>query len=239
MMVYKWNHNKHWNQSFYYKKKEEPRSFKESLAIAYGSDFDDFFVNTNIQYGINLYSSLCLSEKNFDITLEELLAIYFFTLESNPMTFNNLYSSLNKDLMSKDCRASLPKWRFYLYLLFEGLKKIPIWSGNDLYRGVSMDLISKYPETYVTGNVITWFGITSTTTNIEVIKQFIGDNTSGFTIFSIKSTFSGHSISMFSAHPSECEVLLPPGSRFKIVGIFSIPKTKIKIIQMESLGLEN
>jgi len=69
----------------------------------------------------------------------------------------------------------------------------------------------------VIGNTITWYGFTSTTTNLGKVQSFLADEES--TIFCINGCFSGRSIQQFSGHPDEAEVLIPPGSRFSIVSI--------------------
>jgi len=139
---------------------------------------------------------------------------------------------MNNDLSSSTRDENTPKWRYYLYYLFNALRKIPIWRVNqDLYRGVRLNLVKKYPNKYQEGNEIIWFGVTSTTTNLKAVKSFIG-NEEG-TIFSINSCLSGRDVHKFSGHEDEAEVLVPPGSRFKIMGI--IESQVMTIIQLKQI----
>jgi len=62
------------------------------------------------------------------------------------------------------------------------------------------------------------------------LQRFLGDKES--TIFSINECLSGRSIEKFSSHPEEAEILLPPGSRFKIVGVI---RGKITLIQLKQI----
>jgi len=112
-----------------------------------------------------------------------------------------------------------------------GLRKIPIWRNQqDVYRGVPINLVSSNPEKYKVDNIITWYGFSSTSTNLGKVQQFLGDREC--TIFSINWCISGRSIEKFSAHPDEEEILLPPGSRFKIVAII---QGKITLIQLKQI----
>jgi len=113
------------------------------------------------------------------------------------------------------------------------LRKIPFWRGNqDLYRGISIDVVEKYPQKYVEGNLITWYGFSSTTTNFKKIQNFLGKD-NPCTVFTINSCFSGRAIHTMSAVKTECEVLLPPGSRFEVMSI--VGYGNMKIIQLKQV----
>jgi len=187
-----------------------------------------------MSYGEDLYNNLKSPEKDFGLSLEEFMSIYFYTLEWDPQSLN-LHVRLNRDLSSPNRNQSAPIWKFYLYFLFNALRKIPIWKANhDVYRGVSKNLIKIYPEVYVNGNTIIWYGFTSTTTALGRVEEFLGNEES--TIFCINGCLSGRSIQKFSGRPNEEEVLIPPGSRFTIVSILSKgPITFIQLKQINSL----
>jgi len=211
-------------------KKELPISFEESISIVYKEELEEIFFQSNMTYCEDLYLNINYPEKDYGLSLDEFQSIYFYTLEWNPQSLN-LYSKLNRDLSSSERNLSVPIWKYYLHFLFNALRKIPIWKGNhDVYRGVSKNLVKFYPEKYVIGNTITWYGFTSTTTNMGKVEGFLGNEES--TIFCINGCLSGRAIQKFSGHPDEAEVLIPPGSRFTIVAII---KGKITLIQLNQI----
>jgi len=84
---------------------------------------------------------------------------------------------------------------------------------------------------YAKGKEIIWFGCTSTTTNMETITNFLG-NQEG-TIFCINGCLSGRAIHNVSSVPSELEVIVPPGSRFEIKSIMVMGN--ITLIQLKQI----
>jgi len=216
-----------------FRKTETPLIFEEAVIFAYNHELDDeLSFEANIPYGEKIYNKISSSsEKVYGLTKEEVLAIYFYTLEWIPNSLN-LYSRLNRDLSTKGRETNAPKWKHYLYYLFNGLRKIPKWIANqDLYRGVNQNLVKYYPEKYAKGAEITWYGFTSTSTNLEKIMSFI--KSADGTIFSINGCFSGRSIKTVSFDPNEDEVLIPCGSCFSIIGI--VPMGNLTMIQMKQI----
>jgi hypothetical protein len=217
------------------RKSENPHLFEKSVELAYGDELDEISFESNIPYAEEIHKKLMSSDKDYKLDREELLAIYFYTLEWNP-TSQNLYSRMNADLTCSNRGNQAPKWKYYLHYLFSSLRKIPLWKvDQDLYRGIRIDVTEKYPKRYVVGNLITWYGFTSTTTNLNVIQNFLGKD-KPCTIFTINKCFSGRAIHKMSAVPTECEVLLPPGSRFEVKAIIDFGKTKmIQLMQVPTL----
>jgi len=226
-------HNTALAQIILLRKTETPLSFEESVLLAFNNELDEITFESNIPYGENIYDTLGPNNE-YGINREEVLAIYFYTLEWTPKSLN-LYSRLNRDLSSSERDNSIPKWKHYLHYLLGGLRKLPKWVvKQDLYRGVCLNLVKAYPQKYCKGGIITWYGFTSTTTNLEKVKSFLGDNDG--TIFSINDCISGRSIRIFSGLPSEDEILIPAGSRFQIVSIVSFGKiTMIQLKQIPTL----
>jgi len=146
-------------------------------------------------------------------------------------------------MISPNREVETPKWKYYLYFLFNALKKIPkAVLQQDVYRGVDCNLVKDYPTKYVVGKKIIWYSFTSTTTNLQKIMRFLPP-TKPRTIFTINGVFSGRYLQQFSAHPSESEVLLPPASRFEVLSIVKLdPNTHMiqmkQIPGIEKLGLE-
>jgi len=98
-------------------------NIKESISTGIGNQFDDVTYDCCIPMVDDLYSNLTSSDISFTLTIEETIAIYFYTYEWP--TPPNLYSTLNMDLTSIDRKTALPKWKSYLYYLFSGIRKLP------------------------------------------------------------------------------------------------------------------
>jgi len=205
--------------------------FESALQIAYDGNLDKKLLYVNLEFGKSLFED----KQGITMTESEFLSLYFYTLEwSNPSL--NTYQKLNSDLVNSD-RQSARKWKFYLHYLFGALRKIPKWSlPQDLYRGVPLNLLKEYPDKYAMGKKIIWYSCTSTTTNLSQIMKFLPQS-KGRTVFTINGAFSGRSIATFSAIPTESEVLLPPGTRFEVVGIAKLDEstTLIQLKQIPSL----
>jgi len=169
-----------------------------------------------------------------NLTHDEFLSIYIYTLEK-PIRW---YEFLNSALVSSDRNVTL-KWKYYLYYLFSALRKIPPKPMQQpVYRIVNCNLLHLFPNKYKIGNILTWYSFTSTSVNISTLSTFL---TQGLekTVFIITDTFSGRDIQHYSSHPGEEEILLPPTSRFEIIGITTINGVNlISLKQIKSLEVE-
>jgi len=67
----------------------------------YKEELDEIFFQSCVCYAENIYSSLTSPEADYGLTLDEILSIYFYTLEWNPPQLN-LYSRLNNLLSSNE-----------------------------------------------------------------------------------------------------------------------------------------
>eukprot|EP01124_Arcella_intermedia_P026877 TRINITY_DN5150_c1_g1_i5.p1 TRINITY_DN5150_c1_g1~~TRINITY_DN5150_c1_g1_i5.p1 ORF type:complete len:212 (-),score=63.55 TRINITY_DN5150_c1_g1_i5:55-660(-) len=188
---------------------------------------DEIFFQGSLPYINEKYQKIPEEKKN-NLTFDEFCAVYFYTAQWDD---KNLYSLLNASLTSKDYSSTLPQWKYYLHYLLSAIQKIPKWQGSqDLYRGVSQDLVQQYPSRYKEGETITWYAFTSTTTNLKTVKSFLPEDKPS-TIFTINGSFSGRCIQDYSAFQTEFEVLLPPGSRFQIISIMKFGN--LTIIQIK------
>jgi len=140
---------------------------------------------------------------------DEAAAIALYTTESN------LYPTLNSHLRNRN-RELLKPFFAYLRLLLDARRKLPLYVGT-VWRGVQgVDLREKYPK----GSEIYWWAFSSTTKELSTLQnpQFFG--TSGKrTIFNIQLR-RGSDIarySMFQGQESEAEVLIFPGTKFRVV----------------------
>ncbi|CAF3270287.1 unnamed protein product [Rotaria sp. Silwood2] len=162
------------------------------------------------------------------LTQDESAAIHLYTMQfdSDP----NFYQLFNSTLRGEN-RDNLKPWFAYLKLFMTALHKLPshpqtIWRG---VRGV--DLSKQYP----TGTKFAWWGVSSCTTNVEVLQAetFLGRKGMR-TLFSIESQ-NGKSIAPHSYFKdTEKEIVLMPGSYFEVIGQLN-PADDLYIIQMKEL----
>lgn len=145
------------------------------------------------------------------LTKDETIAIMLYTMSWNPPE-HCLYFVLNKTLRSSN-RKKLEPWYLYLRLLFNGLFRLPPISST-IYRGVKSDL----SDEYTCGKKIIWWGFSSCTQVINILKseQFLGE-TGVRTMFVIQC-HSGRNIHKHSFFPFEQEILLLPATQFEVTG---------------------
>lgn len=96
------------------------------------------------------------------LTADECAAVYLYTCESA------FYRQMNATLRSAD-RGRIVPYFGYLRLLFLALAKMPKRTAP-LWRGVRVNLRRQYPV----GQTITWWGVSSGTSNVGVAKAFMG-----------------------------------------------------------------
>lgn len=151
------------------------------------------------------------------LTQDESASIHLYTMEFQPGP--SLYRVLNRTLRSRD-RGALTPWFLYLRLFLTALNKLPshsckVWRGM---RGV--DIVSRYKQ----GESFVWWGVSSTTESLGVIESqnFLG-SFGPRTIFAINCR-NGKKIAAHSYfEDEEQEVLLLPGSSFRIKGVINQP----------------
>lgn len=126
-------------------------------------------------------------------------------------TSNAIYTELNKCLRDKN-RTKIQKYFKYLRLFFEATKTLP-QGRKTLWRGVAADL-SKDPE-YAPGKTVTWWGVSSCTSEASVAKNFASGCGPGSTVFSLQAK-SACDIAELSFYKGEKESLLCPGTQLKV-----------------------
>ena len=168
------------------------------------------------------------------LSADEAGAISCYTLEVNGG--KSPYSIINEGLAGSRNRAGLSSTRRLVYLLLSGLRKLPRFRPSSepkmLYRGIRR----KVPTTregamatnergeilthqyYAEGRTVTWWGFTSTTTNLSATQSFI-DGAKESTLFNIGGDdLWGYKIKAFSPFSDEEEVLLEPESKVFVNG---------------------
>jgi len=137
---------------------------------------------------------------------DEAGALWLYTAESD------FYPTLNRLLRTRD-RSALKPFFPYLQLMLTARSKLPKYTGS-VWRGVKdVDLRDKYPK----DKEVWWWAFSSTTKQLHMLTntKFLG--TSGVrTVFMIEIV-NGVDLQRYSAFQDEAEVLLYPGTKFKVV----------------------
>ena len=138
------------------------------------------------------------------LTRNESAAIFLYTMEWGD---DSLYRVLNRALRAED-RSSLKPWFGYLKLFDTALQKLPTVQKN-LWRGVPKDISKNFKQ----GDEFTWWAISSCSTSVNILKDFLKPNS---TLFLIEAV-NGSNISIYSRYSSEDEIILRPGTRFRVI----------------------
>lgn len=173
----------------------------------------------------NLNNMVCTAKWNSrepqdNLTTDESAAIHLYTMQW-PNPYPSLYTLLNRTLRSEQ-RNDLIPWFRYLKLFLTALHKLPSIKDT-IWRGIRGDVSSQYQTDQI------WWGVSSCTDTMEVMERFVGR--SGVrTLFTIEA-FSGKSIKAHSHYKKENEILLIPGTYFKVRSKWS-PAENLFIIQL-------
>ncbi|CAF4490268.1 unnamed protein product [Rotaria socialis] len=160
-----------------------------------------------------------------NLTQDESASIMLYTMGWEPLD-ECLYVVLNNTLRATDRQQKLKPWYLYLRLFINALFRLPLLSIA-AYRGVKLDLSNRYIE----GETIVWWGFSSCTTSVGVLKSemFLG-KTGTRTMFNLQCK-SARDIRKHSFYPVEDEVLLMAATQFKVVS--SLDQGNLHIIQLE------
>lgn len=144
-------------------------------------------------------------------------------------TSNAIYAELNKFLRDEN-RKGIKKYFNYLRLFFEATNRLPKKKVT-LWRGISVDLSSQYQV----NKTVTWWGVSSCTSEKNVAQGFMNNCGGKCTLFTI-DTETSVDISALSFYSTEKESLLMPGTQLLVK---SISKTGlITNIHLEEIGRE-
>lgn len=154
------------------------------------------------------------------LTAHEVAALYLYTCESD------LYKKLNATLRDPD-RTQVAPYRAYLRLFLSGLSKLQ-GHAQSLWRGVNLDLRRQYPE----GRTVTWWGVSSCTSKLEVARGFLGSKGKRM-LFEVRPR-AAVSIRSFSAFTGEEEFVLPPGTQLRVVKV-TTEASGLSTVELEEL----
>merc|ERR1719247_2241679 len=101
-------------------------------------------------------------------------------------TSNAIYADLNKALRDEN-RGKIKKYLKYLRLFFEALDTMP-QKKRTLWRGLGVDLSSS--KQYAVGKTVTWWGVSSCTSNQGVARNFANGCGGGSTVITVDAKTS-------------------------------------------------
>ncbi|CAF3456587.1 unnamed protein product [Rotaria socialis] len=161
------------------------------------------------------------------LSTDESASIMIYSLDWNPHE-TSFYMILNKILRGGN-RDLLRPWFLYLKLVLTALSKIPS-KRLVLHRGVKKDFSASYHQ----GEIIVWWGFSSCTSSIHVLKndEFLGESGTR-TLFSI-DCHSGKDIQQYSMYKTENEILLLPARQFKVISSLNVGNG-LHIIHIEEI----
>ncbi|MFF8607156.1 ADP-ribosyltransferase domain-containing protein [Streptomyces sp. NPDC015346] len=139
------------------------------------------------------------------LSADAISALYLYTCESA------FYREINAVLRSSDRERVVP-YLPYLRLLFSAVAALPAQT-RPLWRGVALDLRSQYP----TGRTVTWWGVSSCTSELSVARAFLGSR-GRRTLFEVKPA-RAVGIRRFSAFTGEEEYILAPGTQLTVTEV--------------------
>ena len=169
----------------------------------------------------------CTILSKTSLSTDESLSIALYSMEWNPLE-KSFSSILNETLRDPKRETLLPSWFKFLRLFLTGLSKISWTDHRTIFRGVKLDLRSRYKE----GARIVWWGFPSCTKIIGVEKeQFVGKSGTR-TLFTIECN-TEENIREHSFFTKEDEILLP-GREFEVITSADMGK-KLSVIQFKGV----
>jgi predicted DNA-binding WGR domain protein len=142
-------------------------------------------------------------------------------------TSNAIYAALNKALRDEN-RAAVKKYFQYLRLFLEAFDVLP-QQNCKLWRGISVDLYDQYKV----GNTITWWSVSSCTSDESVARGFAAGCGGNCTMITLNAK-TACDISQVTFFAHEKESLLAPGTQLKVVSSKKVGK--VTEIHMEEVG---
>eukprot|EP00658_Telonema_sp_P-2_P038003 TRINITY_DN27322_c0_g2_i1.p1 TRINITY_DN27322_c0_g2~~TRINITY_DN27322_c0_g2_i1.p1 ORF type:complete len:149 (-),score=53.22 TRINITY_DN27322_c0_g2_i1:551-997(-) len=142
-------------------------------------------------------------------------------------TSNAIYRDLNKVLREEN-RLGTKRYLSYLRMLFHAADCLPQKSVK-LWRGITVDLSKQY----VVGSTVTWWAVSSCTSEQSVARNFM-NGCGGECTFLTIDTKSAVDISEITFYANEKESLLLPGTQLLVKSVEK--KGKVAEIHLEEVG---
>ena len=164
-----------------------------------------------IQNYANIAKERCKNPPFDGLTIDESASIILYSMSWKPLD-KCLYVALNAVLQLKE-RNQLEPWFLYLKLFLTALSRLPS-RRRYVYRGVTLDL----PDDYPIGKTVVWWEFTSCNVSLDDLQSELFSDTTGTRIIFYIDCESGKDIQKHSYYLSGDEILLLPGTQFKVTG---------------------
>lgn len=215
-------------------------SLKESLAEIHAGclggsiDINPDELNSVVEFCESFAAGVVSKGDSNGLTEPFIAAITLYTTEFASGATKGIYFALNRVLRENNQQMLRPFVPF-LWLLLHALNLCRS-AEKDLglrlvYRGFKGFFDSSQ---YATGSEVVWNQFSSCSPDISVQTEFLGD-TGRRILFHIElSSGRARDVSMFSAHPDESEIILPPNSRFEVTGV--LPQGDLTVVHMKEVA---
>lgn len=160
---------------------------------------------------IEIAQDKCNKSSEYGLKSDESAAIYLYTMEWKEGSSESLYYIFNEALRSGN-HSKMKVWFPYLKLLTAALKKFPSVQ-TEVWRNLQGDFNRDYPK----DKVFPWVTVTSCSSDVNKVIQCFWNPNGQNTLFKINAA-KGKNISDYSQSPNEHEVVLLPGTRFRVTG---------------------
>ena len=212
----------------YYQKRPTLNEALEHMYISSGLQPDysktliDSVINKVENFVDNNFTNM--REKYPDITKEHAKIISSYTCEAVDKKYSP-YKVTNSNLVKEDRRKGVSNVSKYVFLLLSSLRTLKKFTPNAqqkvLFRCIqtNVNFFDHFSinSSYIKGNKKTFWGFTSTTTDLDKAKKFLGeknDKNVG-TIFYLTGDIWGYDISCFNVF-REDEIILEPERKYII-----------------------
>ena len=174
------------------------------------------------------------SIKRLGLTFDECVAISCYTQEIDGGK-GSPYKVINEGIAVTRNQKSLMKLRKLLFLFISGLRKLPRSrpTNNVFYRGIKTKAPLSPTEAnghqfYAEGNIVTWWGFTSTSEKVNVIKNFATGSTGSTTFNIVGKDLWGYKLTDFSLF-DEAEILLEIEAKVKVLAVVETSESAVSI----------
>ena len=142
-------------------------------------------------------------------------------------TGNSIYRPLNKAL--REQHYAVPKFLGYLKVFFSAMDAMPKQKAT-LWRGIACDLFEQYQP----GEVITWWSVSSCTSDESVARNFMSQLGGGASLLTVEA-HTAMDITPLSIYANEKESLLAPGTQLKVATRKRVGKVaEIRLVEVGS-----
>eukprot|EP01137_Pigoraptor_chileana_P013706 Opistho-2@4802 len=142
-------------------------------------------------------------------------------------TSNAIYRQLNQVLRDEK-RAAVKRYFNYLRLFLEAMSHLPP-QKRTLWRGISVDLSAQY----AVGSTITWWGVSSCTSDKSVAENFMRGCGGKCTLLTVE-TKTAIDISSITFYSNEKESLLAPGTQLFVESLTVVGN--ISYVHLKEVG---